>query len=378
MAEFTPAEAREAHGCAWLRAGRAAAAQDGLTLTELLVVLAILGTVLAGLTVLLTSALRTQTDQTNRIQAQQDARLGLDKLRREIHCASTVTAPSGYPSSAVTITLGSYCPTTGGAATTVTWCTQDKNGTAPPVTGAQPYTLWRYVGSTCSGTGTQWASNLVDKADSPIVTAGKIFNAALVPAASLTSATTGGTLPAGTYWYDVTAVLGDGTEVPGAAVPLTVANTSLTNQITINWSGYAGAVSYNVYGWDDNGLRLLKNITSGTSYVDIGPTALATDITLPSPTIGVVSTLSFNAGANTIAFGASGAVSCTGITSNTLTGCGGGQAGQYDQGMPVRAASSARPPRATLSVTLPIDKTPADASQRFVLADNIVLRNSHP
>ena len=63
----------------------------------------------------------------------------------------------------------------------MTWCTKDKNGAAPPVAGAQPYTLWRYAGSTCSGTGTKWASNLVDTAS---VTAGKIFDAASVPAAT--------------------------------------------------------------------------------------------------------------------------------------------------------------------------------------------------
>ena len=141
--------------------------------------LAILGVVLAGITQLFTSALKSQNDQTNRTQAQQDARLGLDKLRREIRCANGLTTPSGYPASTITITLGSYCPTAGGAAATVTWCTKDKNGVSPPVAGAQPYTLWRYTGSTCSGTGTKWASNLVDKADAPSITAGKIFGAVL-------------------------------------------------------------------------------------------------------------------------------------------------------------------------------------------------------
>ena len=46
--------------------------------------------------------------------------------------------------------------------------------------------------------------------------------------------------------------------------------------------------------------------------------------------------------------------------------------------MPVYNASSARPPRATLSVSLPFDLTPANTNQRFVLIDNIVLRNSQP
>ena len=56
----------------------------------MLVVLAILGIVLAGLTVLFTSAMRSQTDQTNRVNAQQDARVALDQLRRELRCASAL------------------------------------------------------------------------------------------------------------------------------------------------------------------------------------------------------------------------------------------------------------------------------------------------
>ena len=268
-----------------LQVRRLAEAQDGFTLVELLVVLAILGVVLAGITQLLTSALKSQNDQTNRTQAQQDARLGLDKLRREIRCANGLTTPSGFPASTITITLGSYCPTAGGAAATVTWCTKDKNGVSPPVAGAQPYTLWRYTGSTCSGTGTKWASNLVDKADAPSITAGKIFGAASVPAPSLTAATTGGTLLAGTYSYDVTAVLSSGAEVPGTVASVTIAS-GLTNKITVSWSAYTGASSYNVYGRDGGGLRLLKNVTAGTSYVDTGPTKLTGNpLTLPSATI---------------------------------------------------------------------------------------------
>ena len=378
MHERTTAGARVAQRRARLHGRLAVDAQDGFTLPELLVVLLIIGIVLVGITQLFTSALKSEKDQTNRTQAQQDARLGLDKLRREIRCASTLTTPSGYPASAITITLGSYCPTAGGAVATVTWCTKDKNGATPPVVGAQPYTLWRYTGSACSGTGTRWAADLVDKVDTPSISAGKIFGAGFVPAATLTSASTGGTLPSGAYSYDVTAVLAGGVEVPGTVASVTIAS-GLTNQITVSWSAYTGATSYNVYGRDGSGVRLLKNVTSGTSYVDTGPTKLTDNpLTLPSATINVAGTSNFTAGANTIVFGPSGAVSCTGTTSTSFTGCTGGQAGQYPQNMPVYSASSARPPRATLSVSLALDKTPASASQRFILFDDIVLRNSRP
>jgi prepilin-type N-terminal cleavage/methylation domain-containing protein len=358
------------------RVRTAAAAQDGFTLAEMLVVMVILGVVLAGLTVLLTGALSSQSDQTNRAQTQQDARLGLDRMRREIRCASDITTASGYPASAVTITLGTYCPTAAGA-TTVTWCTKDKNGVTPPVAGAQPYTLWRYTGSACTGTGTKWASDLVDKTDAPAITAGRIFDAARVPAATLTSASSGGTLLSGTYSYMVTAVFSSGAEVPGTVASLTIAS-GLTNTITVSWSLYSGASSYNVYGRDGSGMRLLKNLT-GTSYVDTGPTKLTGNpLTLPSATIGVVSTSNFSAGANTIAFGASGPIMCTGTTATSFTGCTGGAPGQYPQNMPVYNASSARPPSAALSVSLALDKTPANTAQRFVLTDNIALRNSRP
>jgi prepilin-type N-terminal cleavage/methylation domain-containing protein len=129
------------------------AESGGYSLIELLVVLAILGIVLAALVQLFVSASHAQVDMTNRFQAQQNARLALDGLRREIHCASAVTGTT----SSITITLGAYCPSYSGSAN-VTWCTKDKNGT--PGGAAAPYTLWRYNGGCGSGTGHQWAGNL--------------------------------------------------------------------------------------------------------------------------------------------------------------------------------------------------------------------------
>jgi type II secretory pathway pseudopilin PulG len=345
----------------------------------MLVVLAILGIVLVGLTQLFVGGMHTQSDQTARNQVQQTARLALDKLRREIHCASSISTPSGYPASSVTIALGSWCNApngAGGVASTVTWCTRDKNGASPPVAGAQPYTLWRYVAGSCAGTGTQWASNLVDNPANPAVAAGKIFNTALVSAPTLTSPTTGGTLPSGTYSYEVTAVLAGGAEVPGPVTSIAVTSSTFTNSVTVSWPAYTGAVSYNVYG-DGVSVRLLKN-TAATSYVDTGPTSLTDNpFTLPSSgsfTINVASTSSFNSTANTVQFGASGPVTCTGTTVTSFTGCTGGQAGQYGSGTPAYSASSTRPPLSTLSVSLPVNLRPADAN--FVLSDNIVLRNS--
>jgi prepilin-type N-terminal cleavage/methylation domain-containing protein len=139
-------------------ARRRLAAEHGYSLSEMLVVMAIIGIVLAALTQLFVSASTAQVDMTRRFEAQQDMRLALDKLRREIHCASAVTGAP--PTSSMTIDLGSYCPTNGtGAAAQITWCTKDKNGNAPPGAGA-PYSLWRYLGTTCSGTGQKWGDYL--------------------------------------------------------------------------------------------------------------------------------------------------------------------------------------------------------------------------
>ena len=164
-------------------------AEAGVTLTEMLVVLVILLIVLAGMTTLFTSASNSQVDQTNRVEAQRNARLALDSLRREIRCASAVTAVS---TSSLTITLPGYCqkpPTT--TAAPITWCVPG---------GSAPYALWRYAGSSCAGTGVKRAESLV---------ANTVFSynrAAVLPAPTLTGSATGGTLEPGTYVYDVTAV----------------------------------------------------------------------------------------------------------------------------------------------------------------------------
>ena len=130
------------------------AESGGFTLTEMIVVMAILGVVLAALTQLFLSGSKAETDMSNRFRAQQNARLALDGLRREIHCASAVV---GTPTTSVfTITLPSYCPTNGTAADKqITWCT---------VPAGASYALWRYEGSCGSVTGRKWADNLATAA----------------------------------------------------------------------------------------------------------------------------------------------------------------------------------------------------------------------
>ena len=130
----------------WLRP---ALGQGGYALTELLTVLVILVIVLGGLTALFVSATSAEVDLRERFDAQQEARLALDALRREVHCASSMAQPSS-PSATVTITLPTGCPSGSG---TVTWCTVSA--------GTNRYQLYRKVGSTCDSAGKRHADYLV-------------------------------------------------------------------------------------------------------------------------------------------------------------------------------------------------------------------------
>lgn len=123
--------------------------ERGYSLTELLVSMSILGAVMTSVSVLLVSATNSEVDMNQRFQAQTQARLGLDLMRREVHCAMSVS-PSGA-SASVTLTIPSTCPTSGGN-TAITWCTV--------ADGTNRWGLWRYPGSSCSGTGKRYADYL--------------------------------------------------------------------------------------------------------------------------------------------------------------------------------------------------------------------------
>jgi len=198
----------------------------------MVVVMSVLVIVLGALTTLFIGGMRVQSYMSNRFESQQNARLALDKLRREIHCANALTAAS-YPASTVSVRVGGYCPTadrttlasalsvpssgtfsisvasaapfpasplttpacssnpsawciyvgnsgriecTGLSGTTLTGCTGGAAGTYPAGTtnvaatndytwcavaaSANQYSLYRYRGNACSGTGKRWAEHL--------------------------------------------------------------------------------------------------------------------------------------------------------------------------------------------------------------------------
>lgn len=94
----------------------------GYTLIELLQVTVILGVILGAITTLFVRASIAEVDMNRRFQAQQEARLAVDLMRREIHCASLVS-PTGA-SASITVTLPAGCPTVGGSPSTVVYDTQ--------------------------------------------------------------------------------------------------------------------------------------------------------------------------------------------------------------------------------------------------------------
>ena len=84
--------------------------ESGYSLVELLTVMAILGVVLGGLTALFVGGSNAQLDMNRRFEAQQAARLALDKMRREVHCASAATtSPATGASNHVILTLPTIC-----------------------------------------------------------------------------------------------------------------------------------------------------------------------------------------------------------------------------------------------------------------------------
>jgi len=121
--------------------------QGGYSIIELLTTMAIMSVVLGGLTTTFVSGSKAELDQNRRFQAQSTARIALDKLRKDIHCASTATTTS----SSATLTMPTGCSTASN--TTVTWCTSQ-------VGTAARYRLYRYTGSSTCTSGTQIADYL--------------------------------------------------------------------------------------------------------------------------------------------------------------------------------------------------------------------------
>ena len=120
--------------------------EGGYSLVELLTTMAILSTVLGGLTTLFVAGMRSELDTANRFRAQQEAGLALSKIRREVHCASAATL---LDAATVRLTLPSYCKAGSG---NFTWCVRS--------IATSRYGLYRKAGDSCDATGVRLADYL--------------------------------------------------------------------------------------------------------------------------------------------------------------------------------------------------------------------------
>lgn len=107
-----------------------------------------MGIVLGTLTTLFVRGMKAQVEADTRYRAQEAARSSVDRMRRELHCASAITASS----SSVTATLAGHCPTAvGGATTTVVYSLQSA--------GTNRYKLRRTVNGGSAVTVADYISN---------------------------------------------------------------------------------------------------------------------------------------------------------------------------------------------------------------------------
>jgi prepilin-type N-terminal cleavage/methylation domain-containing protein len=140
--------------------------EDGYSLIELIVVMAILGVVMTGLTAVFVGGSNAEVQLNNRFRAQQEARTALDRIRGDIHCASKAQAAQAGQSTAISTYSGLRLDVTSCNASTTYdyWCVISSS-TAP-----QRYQLYRTwstaapTSATCTSTDAARvlvASNLV-------------------------------------------------------------------------------------------------------------------------------------------------------------------------------------------------------------------------
>jgi Tfp pilus assembly protein PilW len=111
---------------------RRLAADDGVTLVELIIMMFVLAFVVAGLANVFISGLRASSDSNARLAGQQAVRTAMDRLEYEVRCSSGATVSGG--GSTVVLSLPSQCIHAVGS---YTWC----------VSGGA---LMRYTGTDCS------------------------------------------------------------------------------------------------------------------------------------------------------------------------------------------------------------------------------------
>jgi prepilin-type N-terminal cleavage/methylation domain-containing protein len=115
--------------------------ERGYTLIEMVVVMAILGFIIGGLTTVFVSGSHAELDMNRRFQAQQQARLALDRLRTDVHCATQVQAMTISTKYALKLNAPN-CSTLNNNQNYIYWCVE----TSP--TMSTRYALYRSTSTT--------------------------------------------------------------------------------------------------------------------------------------------------------------------------------------------------------------------------------------
>jgi prepilin-type N-terminal cleavage/methylation domain-containing protein len=150
--------------------------EKGFSLVELLVTMVILSVVIGGLTTVFISGSTAQINLNERFQAQQNARLALDRLRVDIHCATAAQAQTinGYPGIKLSMTMA------GGATTcyssTVSYCVVQYS--ASPIR----YQLFRATGTGATDCTASDATRLLI---ADYLTSSSVFTTNVIPQYSL-------------------------------------------------------------------------------------------------------------------------------------------------------------------------------------------------
>jgi len=125
--------------------------QAGYTLIETLVVMSLLLIVIGSIADAFSSASRTEVDQTHRADDQEAARLTLQRLRRDIHCASAArvqqtTYANGTTGFILNLSVDpNICiAVTTSSSNTVQWCTVQKDS------AGHRFGVYRTISGDCS------------------------------------------------------------------------------------------------------------------------------------------------------------------------------------------------------------------------------------
>jgi prepilin-type N-terminal cleavage/methylation domain-containing protein len=138
--------------------------QAGYTLVETLVVMMLLVIVIGSIADAFSSASKTEVDQTARASDQEAARLTLQRLRRDIHCASSArvqqtTYPDGTTGFILNLAVDpDICiAVTTSASNTVQWCTVQK--------AANRFGVYRTISGNCDAADAVFQVDYVTKPD---------------------------------------------------------------------------------------------------------------------------------------------------------------------------------------------------------------------